>query len=64
MINFIKLGREISKLRELRKLTQLELAGRINISERTLGKIAHGGDLKLSRLDNIVTELNIPLFEY
>ncbi|WP_259649450.1 helix-turn-helix domain-containing protein [Shewanella sp. MBTL60-007] len=57
------IGQRIVTKRKIVKLSQVQLADRVGISDRTLSKIENGYDLKLSLLLAICDALNIETAE-
>ncbi len=60
-VNFMRFGKTICRLREMRHMTQEELASELEISSKTLSKIEHGADCRLSVAAQIAAVLQVPL---
>ncbi len=62
-IRFALIGQRISHHRRRLKMTQLQLATLVGVSERTMGKIEKGFDMQLSVVMAIADALNMQLSE-
>lgn len=55
----LNLAKRIKKIRKRKKITQVQLAGRCNVSYGTLKKFEQTGEISLISLIKIAMELNV-----